>query len=139
MLTVLTRICHFLSLIVITANYYVLPIQLTFFITILGFLVILGKMTSKQQHLHSFGYAEEQDANIEITKLEMLPLVKLPVLGEVVSFILNLMEKESKYFSYDRTIKSVAKDLFIHWVCHSVFPTFVKYIKQQRKCFISRN
>lgn len=104
MLTVFTRICYFLSVIGITAKYYVLPIQLTFFITIVVFLVILGKMTSKQQHLHSFGYAEKQDANIEITKLEMRPLVKLPVLGEVAGFILNLMEKVDKFLSKNKRL-----------------------------------
>ena len=96
-------------------------------------------MTSKQRHLCSFRYAEEQDANLGITKLEMSPADKLPVLGEVFDFILNLIEKESKYFSYVSAIKNVAKDLFIHWVCHNVFPTYVKYAKRRLKRFIPKN
>ena len=66
MLTVLTRIVHFLFAFFIIAKHDILLIELTFFITILVFPVILGRMTSKQKHLLSSGPADEQDVNLGI-------------------------------------------------------------------------
>ena len=89
-------------------------------------------MASKQKCLRSTGIAEELDANIGFALLERFPSEQLPVLGEVIGHILQLIDNHQSN-SYEDAIHKCAETLEKYWTNRNIYLTYLQDIKRKLK------